>query len=178
MAASSTKRADVLAALRANGGNVTRTARDTRTARSTIIRWRDEHENVLAAAAAADAGPDAETPSVLPDSVAGDAAARLPGVLESLEAGLGVLAKDLLTDLRDPLKRAAAPLKETATAFGIVTDKLLLLKGMPTARTEQLNPDLLTAELAGLLALNDPPVGGEGGGAGAPESSVDTERVW
>jgi transposase-like protein len=104
------QRAAVLAALDANGGNLTRTARETGVPRQTIQTWAGQR----------DAQPvSAELRQENRFSLADLIRAELDAIFEEMHT-----------------KRGAANYKELATAAGILADKLLLLEGGATSRVE------------------------------------------
>lgn len=103
------QRAAVLAALDANGGNLSKTARDTGVPKSTLIAWRD---NVHVP-------PSDELRTVKKLELADLIRAELAAIFEAL-----------------PGKRAAASYKDATTAAGILMDKLALVEGDPTSRVE------------------------------------------
>ena len=83
-----------------------------------------------------------------------------------LEVAFDVITKSaeaqekLLASLIDPAKLREATVKDIATAYGIITDKLLLMRGEPTTRTEHTtNPDpaskLTPTEMNQLADLRD-----------------------
>ena len=69
-----------------------------------------------------------------------------------------------LSAVADGLQNPKAPLRDKATAFGILYDKYALLTGAATARTESrdLTGTLSDADLIAALRTADPP-GGDGG---------------
>lgn len=102
------QRAEALAALQANGGNLSATSRATGIPFSTIKRWRDE-----------------------PDP-------RLAELGEEKKADLGDRLESIANALVDaiPEKIADAPLNHVSVALGIAIDKLRLLRGEATEVTE------------------------------------------
>jgi hypothetical protein len=99
------ERANALAALAANAGNVTRTARQLGIPRATLVHWAD-----------GDRHPEA--------MIMGEGKRR-----DMAEALVGV-AWQLLDAI--PSKIDNAPLLQTATSLGIAIDKARLLRGEPT----------------------------------------------
>lgn len=97
-----------LAALEANNGNITRTARDTGISASTIRGWRDN-----------------PTPEI---TASRDQKAKT--LAEELEALAFTLAHAL------PARIDEANLSQVTTSLGIVIDKLQLLQGQPTEITK------------------------------------------
>jgi transposase-like protein len=102
-------KATALAALKANGDNVERTARDCGIPPSTLRRWRAE--------------PDRAAPAKLREEKRG-----------TLSEALGALAWQLIGAI--PKKIADASLQHTTVSLGIVIDKMQLLEGKPTSITD------------------------------------------
>lgn len=102
------QRAEALAALQANGGNLSATSRATGIPHSTLKRWRDQ-----------------------PDP-------RLAELGEEKKADLGDRLESIANALVDaiPEKIADAPLNHVSVALGIAIDKLRLLRGEATEVTE------------------------------------------
>lgn len=118
MAHSDNRKAEALAALDANGGNVARTARQLGIPRKTLSEW------------AAGRG------------VAEDVAEIRQQKTEALADRLETIAHSLLDSFKDKLPDAS--LKDAATAFGIAVDKMRLLREEPTSiqKTEaELTPE-------------------------------------
>lgn len=103
------QRAAVLAALDANGGNLSKTARDTGVPKSTLIAWRD----------------NVHVPP--PDELRTSKKLELT---ELIHAELEAIFETL------PGKRNAADYRALTTGAGILVDKLALLQGDPTSRVE------------------------------------------
>lgn len=103
---SDAEKAGVLAALDANGGNVSKTARDTGVPRKTLAEW-----------AAARLHPDV---AELRQSKKTDLATQLEDIARRLAGAI-------------PEKMATANLQQTATSMGIAIDKMQLLRGQPTS---------------------------------------------
>jgi hypothetical protein len=103
------QRAAVLAALDANKGNVTKTARETGVPKSTLIAWRD---NVHVP-------PSDELRTTKKLELADLIRAELGAIFDAL-----------------PGKRGDASYKDVATAAGILIDKLALLQGDATSRVD------------------------------------------
>lgn len=102
------QRAEALAALQANGGNLSATSRDTGIPFSTLKRWRDEPDPRLA-----ELGEEKKT----------DLGDRLERIANALVDAI-------------PDKIADAPLNHVSVALGIAIDKLRLLRGEATEVTE------------------------------------------
>jgi hypothetical protein len=129
-----------LAVLDANGGNVKKTARDTGFPRSTVREW-SQGRGVPEAAAAA-----------------------VPLERGNLADELEARAWELVGAL--PGKIASASLAQTGTVLGIVIDKCRVLRGEPTAITEDVTAarETLDSKLAQLRAR-----------AGAPAVSLEPD---
>ncbi len=95
-----TERAEILAALDANGGNVARTARELNVPRGTLACWKLGHR----------------WPEAL--QLRQEKAGRLAVALDEIAWQLAALI---------PTKIEAAPLNHLATAFGIMVDKIQVL---------------------------------------------------
>jgi transposase-like protein len=106
------ERAEALAALDANGGNLSRTARQTGVPRITLRQWAQ--------------GRVAPGVSVLRQVKKADLAQRMED-----------LAHALLDDLARPNRLASASVQQAATALGIAVDKMRLLRNEPTSITGQ-----------------------------------------
>lgn len=125
-------RAGALAALDANAGDLSRTARQLRIPRGTLQQWARRR------------GVPAEVRQLAQE--------KKPALAERLEA----LASDLLDAL--PAKVGSASLAATATTMAIAIDKAQLLRGKPTAitdntqRLDDLSDDELDARIAELEA--------------------------
>ncbi len=117
------ERAAALAALKANGGNLSATSRDTNIPFSTIKRWRDEPDDRLAE---------------LGDKKKRDLADELEHLAHAI---VGIM----------PDKMDTANFQHLAVALGITIDKLRLLKGEATEVTEVRGSDA-KRELAERLA--------------------------
>jgi transposase-like protein len=105
------ERANALAALAANGGNVNRTASQLRIPAKTLENW--------------------QKGSCHPEAAENGERKKGP-MADALEA----VAWKLLDSI--PEKIARAPLNQTATALGIALDKARLLRGEPTNITQDL----------------------------------------
>ena len=106
------QKAEALAALDANGGNLTRTSREIGVPLSTIRNWRDGM------------------------GTNGDVAELRSQKRGELADELTEIAWLLAGDLQDESKRRRASLVQTATSMAIVIDKTQLLRGLPTSITE------------------------------------------
>ena len=140
---SDAERATALAALEANGGNIGRTSRELGLPRATLQNWSRRE-------AAPDLGHQKR--GELAEALA-DVAWRLAGAI--------------------PSKLDAANLQQVAVSLGIVIDKMQLLKGMPTAITE--DASLSDEERANRVAalLERARARRVGQAAAAAESAVD-----
>jgi transposase-like protein len=138
-------RANALAALAANAGNVLLTAEQLGIPECTLRQWATGRRH-----------PEARQMSE-------EKKAPLADRLEQI-------AHDLLDDLADPDRRRASSLKETATALGIALDKMQLLRGRATAITQHdlstLSDDELARQIQDLEGRLPPPPGGAGPEAG------------
>lgn len=110
-------KATALAALDANGGNLKRTARETNVPVSTLQRW-----------------------------TAGSKNAAIPDLRTQKRAELSTLFEDEIYAIFEalPAKRHEASYQQLATAAGIYTDKMRLLRGLPTEIVQML-PDVMAA---------------------------------
>lgn len=109
--------AEALAAVDANGGNVNGTAKQLGIAESTLRKWKTRASKIT----------DRR------EAIARKGEVKKASLADRLEE----IAWALAADLDDRLKRNKASLANTATAFGIVVDKMRLLRGEPTIVTEQ-----------------------------------------
>ena len=110
---SDTERATALVMLDANGGNLSRTQRETGVPRSTLREWRDgRHHSEVA-------------------DIRQEKKEDLADLWERLARN--IFEYGITTE-----KIKAAPLKDLVVAAGIATDKMLALRGGPTERTEQI----------------------------------------
>jgi transposase-like protein len=107
-------RATTLAALDANAGNVSRTARQLSIPASTITEWRDGRVH-----------PEVTTSREV----------KKKELAEKLEEVAHALTGNLMTRAESELS-ILVPMKDVATSLGIVVDKMQLLKGKPTAINE------------------------------------------
>jgi transposase-like protein len=103
------QRAAVLAALDANDGNLSKTARDTGVPISTIQTWRDNRGTP----------PSNELRNAKKLELADLIRAELDAIFEAM-----------------PGKRGAADYRALTTGAGILVDKLALLQGDPTSRID------------------------------------------
>lgn len=140
-------RANALAALAANGGNLAQTARQLGIPRATLQRWLEGSAHPEAAA---------------------NAAPKKAALADRLEELAGQLLDGVTLD-----KIAGSGPKELLTSLGIAVDKMQLLRGQPTAITDQtlhhddLSDEDLDARIAELEARLSRPPGGAGATAGA-----------
>lgn len=117
MAYSEKRIAETLAVLKANGGNVSRTSRETGVPRGTLRGWRD--------ASAADAGRQAAIADQTEEQKE-----RLGDVLE------GFIRRVFSVGITDE-KLKAADVKDLVLAAAVAVDKMQLLRGEPTDINEQ-----------------------------------------
>lgn len=122
-------RAAALAALEANNGNVTRTAKQLNMSRATLTRWRDQHN-------------DPTNTGRLKKG----AAQTLPEARASLAERLQEFAHAVLDIAPDKLNNAN--LQHAFTALGISLDKAQLLQGQPTEITKNETHNIETPERA------------------------------
>ncbi len=123
------EKSDALAALAANSGNVERTAKQLKIPEATLRFWaklQSQGDNPVVTELCEEKKP------ILADSLEG-------------------LAFTLAGDLADPAKRASAKFNEVAVAFGIVVDKMQVLRGQPTAITGSLSDAERAARLRALV---------------------------
>lgn len=149
-------RAEALAALAANDGNVKRTARQLGVPYTTLKQWA---KGIVHPEARANAQPKKEL----------------------LADRLEELAHLLLDDLARPEKIMGASLPHVATALGIAVDKMQLLRGLPTVTVQNEYSSLSDDELKRLLAekrLETERGEGTGaaGGTATPADSPDGGR--
>ena len=111
------RKAEVLALVKANGGNVLRTADETGIPEPTICYWMRNAERF------SEFQEQSETELAV-----------------KLDASVHKLINSIYDHDLD-----SAPLNHKSTAFGIVFDKLQLLRGQPTSITENAIGDSLTA---------------------------------
>ena len=102
-------KAAALAALAANAGNVSKTARDLGIPRTTLSRWSNGER--------------------ITDGVTAKAHVKKSALADELES----LARILVGAM--PEKVADATLQQSATALGITVEKMLLLRGEATGNT-------------------------------------------
>ena len=124
------EKAEALAALDANSGNLTRTADDLGIPYSTLRDWANGR------------------------GLNGGVAELRSQKKASLADTLADVAEALAGDLFDESKRHRASIQQIATAMAIVIDKMQLLRGDPTTierRDDTLTPDERAARLAELL---------------------------
>lgn len=140
-------RAAALAALDANGGNWTRTARETGVPGSTLRGWVENRD------------------SAAPADLRAQKAETLADALEGLAWQMVEAARFTLREIKD----VAIPLPELVrmfTALGIVIDKLQLLRGNPTdihevrdwtrvLQEDGIDPDEVVAEAERIIASAD-----------------------
>ena len=104
------QRADALAVLKSNGGNLSQTERETGIPKGTLRYWRENSSNA--------APIELQTQKT-----------------ESLRGELESVAYRLVRKLSERLNDTDAGVQQLATSLGIVIDKLQLLEGKPTERT-------------------------------------------
>ena len=110
-------KATALAALDANGGNVSLTAKQTGVPRKTLEDWSKGRKVV-------------DDVAEMRHLKKGELADRLEEVAHALIENIHIRATNEFSPL--------VPLKDYATAFGIIIDKRQLLKGKPTSIYENL----------------------------------------
>jgi transposase-like protein len=148
------RRAEALAALDANGGNLSKTSRDTGIPRQTLQEWRDGR---------------------VPEGV--------PELRQEKKAALADRLEELAHTIVDALpgKVADAGLQQAATSLAIAIDKMQLLRGEATAihGNRDLTEDERADRLAALLeqgekraGLPAPDAGRTGRGRPAPNGAV------
>ena len=123
------QKAEALAALDANDGNLSRTSRQIGIPRKTLERWRNG------------------------EGTNGDVAQLRHQKKGELAREMTKIAWQLAGDMQLPVRRRKATLVQTATAMAIVIDKAQLLRGEPTSITENadLSYDERVARVAELL---------------------------
>lgn len=136
-------RQEALVRLRANRGNVLATAREMGLARNTLVYWRDQERRRQAGGAVdrarADSyGAEGEVGSGADPSDA--KSVEVAAIRQRKEAevrGRLHTVRDVYSEwLLNPDVVAATSAKDAAIIVGITTEKLQLLEGKPTARTE------------------------------------------
>lgn len=142
------ERANALAALAANGGNVEKTARELTIPETTLRQWANGHCH-----------PEATQLSE-----------RKKGPLSD---HLETVAYALAGDLSDPERRKNAKFSEVAVAFGIVVDKMQVLRGQPSSISETLSDH---ERVARFRALVDE-FRRENGADGVDSISADTASI-
>lgn len=134
-------RASVLVILRTNGGNIARTARDTGMPEATIRDWKKDWE--------ANGAPEELLEMVEEQSTA---------ILEDMER---VRYKAL--QLIEAHLPAEKNVKNLATVFGIIDDKIRLARGLATSRSETVHElpapekmaEMFRAIVSGALSAQD-----------------------
>jgi transposase-like protein len=140
-------RANALAALAANGGNIDRTARQLGVPRATLQSWAKGSRH-----------PEA----------AEDAAQKKGPLADSIED----LARKVLAGMEDKIE--GARFNEAAVGFGILVDKMQLLRGKPTSIDKHDLCDLPDDELDRQLAAEERALAGPAPGeAAAPDPGAD-----
>jgi len=166
MAYSSKQRAEALATLEANGGNLRKTSRELNIGLATISAWRSESRTVKSNRTPEQAGARSNTQTeVIHDitsagkfieaqAVAVEAEELLPAVRGDFIRDLTSLRARLLAHLSDNLENLSA--KDTAIALGIIIDKVELLEGNATSRTAIVNGGSIDEAIERLtLELNE-----------------------
>jgi transposase-like protein len=117
-------RATALAALDANGGNLSRTASEMGVPRTTLQEW-----------------------------AAGRVAERVTDIRQEKKGALADRLEEIAHTLVDaiPNKVSDADLREVSTSLGITIDKMRLLREQPTAITANLTDDERAERVAALL---------------------------
>lgn len=200
MAYSSKQRAEALATLEANGGNLRKTSRELKIGLATISAWRSESRTVKSnrtpehAPTRTQEGARSETYAkeartkdgetvhditsagnfIEAQAVAVEAEELLPAVRGDFIRDLTSLRARLLAHLSDNLENLSA--KDTAIALGIVIDKVELLEGNATSRTAIINGGSIDEAIERLtLELNDRAA--RTGGASILEVESSTDRT-
>ena len=173
MAYSSKQRAEALATLEANGGNIRRTSRELKLGQATLSAWLTESravktnrapEQTLTQVGARSETYAAQTETVHnitsagnfieAQAVAVEAEELLPAVRGDFIRDLTSLRARLLAHLSDNLENLSA--KDAAIALGIVIDKVELLEGNATSRTAIVNGGSIDEAIERLtLELNE-----------------------
>jgi len=157
------RKAEALAALDANGGNVNRTARQLGIPESTLRGWKKLDEEQASTPFAAQTREVREFREIREEKKA------------ALADRLETIAHQIVDALGDKIPEAN--LQQAATSLGIITDKMQLLRNAPTAIHENrdVSEDDRAARIAELLergrgrrglAVSDG--GGAGGGRATP----------
>lgn len=135
------KRVATLARLKLNGGNLAKTARDTKVPRSTIRKWRDANRPAALkvkekkaaqkqqAAAAAEVKHEAVQETIAEDV---DEAVRLS--VDKMEHLVADLVQSIHDDIRNP--KLHFGLRDKAWTAGVLFDKVQVAKGEPTTITK------------------------------------------
>jgi hypothetical protein len=158
---SKAEQAAALAALASNAGNLARTAQETGVPRKTLAEWQKRQGRARGSGGGGEGGEGYSPPKKggSPPAKGGRPAADPPTHDHIVQAGdtladeLERAVRGVVLKLFDKDKLDDASLKETATAAGILIDKIQLLRGQPTA----INAQALTDEqrLARLRELAD-----------------------
>lgn len=146
---SESEKSTALAALEANGGNVSQTARDLNIPRKTLEHWSNGHG--------------------VNDDVAKDCQIKKRDLADELEK----LAMTLVDAI--PEKIDDATLQHTAVTLGITLDKMQLLRGKPTAINQDMtDPEKRRARIDELIQKrNGIAANGESNGERTTESAND-----
>jgi transposase-like protein len=153
MAHSDHRKAEALAVLQANGGNVAKTARQLGIPRATITLWRD-------------------------GGVSEDVTESCQGKKQDLADALEALVWKCVECLPDKLANANA--KDAATVMGIATEKMQLLRERPTSiqKTEtDLTPEERARRVAELLDAGESRAGEKGPDPGRSRGTGPAARV-
>jgi transposase-like protein len=121
------QRAEALAVLKSNNGNLSRTERETGIPKGTLLYWRNNSTYA--------APIEMQTQKT-----------------ESLRGELESVAYRLVRKLAERLNDTDAGVQQLATSLGIVIDKLQLLDGKPTERTAVVNESLTDDERSARIA--------------------------
>lgn len=122
------EKAQALAMLKSEGGNISRVAKAIGISANTLRSWRNQVSSHLSSDCVPKKQPDAPTIQERVEEASADLASRF-------EQEIGAILSTL------PSKREGATYKDLATSIGILTDKIQLLRGQPTQRQEVLNVD-------------------------------------
>jgi transposase-like protein len=121
------KRVKTLASLKLNGGNISKTSRETKVPRSTIRKWRNQAtETALKLKARKEAEREAEEVAIIADV---DEVVRLSA--DKMEELVADLVQSIHDDIRNPKLRF--PLRDKAWTAAVMFDKVQIAKGKPTS---------------------------------------------
>lgn len=136
------KKVKVLAALKLNGGNVSKTSRDTKTPRSTIIKWRDQNTEAAKALKAKKLAEKDAKEKARREAEQTAIAEETDEVVRLSLSKMDDLAADLLQSIHNDIKQEGPmrrfPLRDKAWTFGVLFDKMQLSKGEATSIINQI----------------------------------------